>query len=173
MTPLSRFLLALALPVAAACDMSGGDDLITVTATVVADAELSTLEVAVVEAGLDDDLAAAGTFTVFAPTDDAFAAFFDALGVSAAEFFARGDLGSILQLHVVAGAELNAQDLQVGDTVTTLNGQTLTVVAVGTGVGLDGEDDGDEADATITSTDIGASNGVIHKINAVLIPSDD
>lgn len=165
-------LLAVVLPLSA-CDTTD-DEAMSVTATVIADTQLSTLEAAVIEANLDDALADEGaTYTVFAPTDAAFAALLEELDATAAQLLARADLGAILQLHVVSGSELFADDLSVGDTVTTLNGETLTVVSVGTnGLGLDTEDDDTEANATIVTTDIGASNGVVHKINAVLLPSD-
>ena len=159
-------LLALALPVLAACD-SHDDDLATITALVVADADLSTLEAAVIEAELDDDLAGDGPFTVFAPTNAAFTALLDALDTDAAGLLARDDLAEILQLHVASG-ELEADDLSAGQTVATLNGN-VTIVASGTGLGIDTDADG-TADATITRTDIEASNGVVHKIDAVLLP---
>ena len=159
-------LLALALPVLAACD-SNDDDLATITALVVADADLSTLEAAVIEAELDDDLAGDGPFTVFAPTNAAFTALLDALDTDAAGLLARDDLAEILQLHVASG-ELEADDLSAGQTVATLNGN-VTIVASGTGLGIDTDADG-TADATITRTDIEASNGVVHKIDAVLLP---
>ncbi len=173
MKTLSLALLALALPLLTACD-STEDDVeaeLTITEAVVADAQRSTLEAAVSEAGLADDRAGAGPFTVFAPTDAAFTALLGQLGATPAQLLARDDLGAILQLHVIAGAEVFAGDLEAGQTVTTLNGQTLTVVAVGSGFGLDTEDDDDEADALITATDIEASNGVVHKIDAVLLPN--
>ncbi len=165
-------LVALAATIVlAGCD-STGDDL-TITQTVAADAQLSTLEAAVVEAGLADDLSGDGPFTVFAPTDAAFQALLTSLDVTAAELLARDDLADILSLHVVAGRELEADDLTVGQLVTTLNGQTLTVVAAGTGLGLDTEDFDTQANATIQTTDIEASNGVVHKISAVLLPASE
>ena len=159
-------LLALALPVLAACD-STDDDLVTITTLVVADADLSTLEAAVVEADLDGTLDGAGPFTVFAPTDAAFLALLDVLDATAAELLARDDLADILRLHVASG-EIEADELSDGQTVTTLNGN-VTIVAEGSGFGIDTDADG-QADATITVTDIEASNGVVHKIDAVLLP---
>ena len=141
--------------------------------TVVASSQFSTLEAAVIEAGLDDDLDSDGPFTVFAPTDDAFENLLDALNATPAQLLARDDLGAILQLHVIAAAELEAADLSVGQTLTTLNGQTLTVVSANGGLGLDTEDEGSAPNALITSTDIAASNGVIHTIDAVLLPESD
>jgi uncharacterized surface protein with fasciclin (FAS1) repeats len=158
----------LLVPVLAACDSTDDDDLATITATVVADAQLSTLEAAVIEAGLDDDLAGPGPFTVFAPTDAAFAAALEALNLTAAELLASPNLASILQLHVASG-DFEADDLSAGQAVTTLNG-TVTIVAAGGGLGIDTDADG-AADARIVTTDIEASNGVVHKIDAVLLPN--
>ena len=167
-------LLALALlaPLAA-CDSDPVDDVApTLTARVVADPELSTLAAAVVEADLDDDLAGPGPFTVFAPTDAAFQALLTALDATPAQLLARDDLGAILALHVVAGSAVRAGQLQAGQTIPTLNGQTLTVVATaGGGFGLDTDDPGAEPDAVIVETDVPASNGVLHKLDAVLLPA--
>lgn len=161
--------LALLVPVLAACD-STDDDLPTITSAVVADSELTTLEAAVIEAALDGTLNNEGTFTVFAPTDAAFTDLLNALQATPAELLAREDLGDILELHVLS-QEVFSGDLEAGQTVTTLNGQTLTVVAVGSGFGLDTEDDGSAANAVIRTADIEASNGVVHKIDGVLIPN--
>ena len=162
-----RTLLAAALlvPALAACDTTEDDP--TITALVVADAELSTLEAAVLEAGLDATLDGTGPFTVFAPTNAAFAALLEALDVTAAQLLARDDLADILRYHVVSG-EVESDDLSVGQTVTTLNG-TFRIVAAGNGLGIDTDADG-TADARITRADIEASNGVVHKIDAVLLP---
>ncbi len=164
--------LVLLAPAFSACD--SGDDpapaQVTITAAVVADAQLTTLEAAVVQAGLADDLAGTGPFTVFAPTDAAFATLLTQLNVTPAQLLARADLAAILTAHVVSGERL-AASLAVGQTLTTLEGERLTVVAVGAGLGLDTEDAGTAANATITTTDIDASNGVVHKINAVLLPT--
>ena len=163
-----RTLLAalLFVPFVAACD-STDVELPTITATVVADAQLSTLEQAVIEADLDDDLNGDGPFTVFAPTDAAFAAALEALDITAAELLARSDLAAILQLHVASGV-FEAEDLSAGQTVTTLNGE-VEIVATNGGLGIDVDADG-QADARIVATDIEASNGVVHKIDAVLLP---
>lgn len=145
----------------------------SVTDLVVADAELTILEQALLAAELDDDFDADGTFTVFAPTDAAFEQLLADLDVTPAELLAREDLAAILQLHVLDSVVLSS-GLADGETVTTLNGQTLTIRSLdGGGFGLDTEDAGDEPNATITTTDIEASNGVLHKIDAVLIPNDD
>ena len=171
-TPL--FLAALLAFTLTACDSNDVEDDFTVTAAVVGSADLSILEQAVTTAGLatalDDPDA---EFTVFAPTDDAFADALAALDITAAELLADPDLGAILQLHVVSGAELEADDFEDGDTVTTLNGQTLTVVVENGRIGLDTEDDDDDANAFVTTADIETSNGIVHKIDFVLLPAED
>ncbi|OZC03029.1 fasciclin domain-containing protein, partial [Rubricoccus marinus] len=147
---LTLFALAFSLTLTA-CDSADVEDDFTVTAAVTADAELSVLEQAVLEAGLataldDQD----GEFTVFAPTNAAFTAALDELDLTAAQLLARQDLAAILQLHVISGRDLEANDLQDGDTITTLNGQTLTVVEQNGRIGLDTEDDDDDANAFVT-----------------------
>lgn len=160
-----------------ACDSdpaNGGEenpDPDTITQLVVSDPDLSSLEAAVLEANIDDDLATEGPFTVFAPTNAAFDDLLDDLGLTLDELLERDDLVEILALHVVSGAALESGDLEAGDVLTTRRGETLTVVAVGSGFGLDTEDAGAEADARLVTTDLGASNGVVHKINAVMLPT--
>ena len=144
----------------------------TITQLVVDTDDLSILEQAVITAGLDDDLAGDGPFTVFAPTDAAFTQLLDDLDITAEELLAREDLADILTLHVLTVVVMSG-DLADGAEVTSLNGQTLTVRALdGGGFGLDTEDDGDDANATIIQADIEASNGVVHLIDAVLIPAE-
>ena len=169
--PLAALLLL--APAFSACDSN--DDpppaQATITATVVADAQLTLLETAVIRAGLDDDLAGTGPFTVFAPSDAAFAALLTELDVTLEQLLAnQALLSSVLTTHVVSGERL-AASLTAGTRLTTLNGEVLTVVAVGSGLGLDTEDAGAAANATITATNIDASNGVVHKIDAVLLPT--
>ena len=171
---------ALALPLLAGCDSSDPNfttptpapaDDPTIAELVIQAGDLTTLEAAVVEAGLAGALSGDGPFTVFAPTDAAFASLLAELGVTADQLLARDDLADILRLHVLANTAVMSGDLAAGQTVTTLNGQTLTVVAVGGGFGLDTEDEGSEADARIVAADIEASNGVVHKIDGVLLPA--
>lgn len=167
-------LLALSLPLVTACDSDGTDedeDRPTITAAVVADADLSTLEAAVIQANLDETLANNDDdYTVFAPTNAAFAALLQTLSATQTQLLARTDLGAILQLHVVEGT-LEADDLDNGETLTTLNGQRLTVrIGADNRVGLDTEDGDSAPNAFVTTADIEVSNGVVHKIDAVLMP---
>lgn len=119
--------------------------------------DFSTLVAAVEAAGLVETLSGEGPFTVLAPTNEAFAAALDALGLSAEELLANTELlTSILTYHVVSGS-LTFGDLQ-GST-TTLSGEDITV----DGRSVNGS-------ATITSFNTPASNGIVHILDAVLIP---
>ena len=118
------------------------------------------LETAVIAAGLADDLSGTGPFTVFAPTDNAFAALpagvLDALLADP-----TGALAQVLLYHVVAGEALSSS-LTNGQTITTLQGQDVTVSITGGNVFIN--------DAQVIMADIMADNGVVHVIDAVLTP---
>jgi uncharacterized surface protein with fasciclin (FAS1) repeats len=126
------------------------------------------LVAAVQEAELEDTLRS-GEFTVFAPTDDAFGALLDELGVTQEELLEREDLADILTYHVVEGTVTSDAVLELdGETVTTVQGATLTVgVTEEGGVTLT---DGMENTVNVVQTDIEAANGVIHVIDSVLLP---
>ena len=121
----------------------------------------TTLETAVVAAGLVETLSGEGPFTVFAPTDDAFNALpegtLDAV-------LADMDLLTSILTHHVAGGSVYSTDLSDGMMVTTLNGTELMVTIDDNGVMID--------NAMVTVADIAADNGVVHVIDAVLIPED-
>jgi uncharacterized surface protein with fasciclin (FAS1) repeats len=119
-----------------------------------------TLETAVIAAGLADDLSGAGPFTVFAPTDDAFAMLPTDL-LTALLNDPTGDLASVLLYHVV-GAQALSTDLMNGDVIETLLGQDVTVTIDMNGVMIN--------NAMVVVADIMADNGVVHVIDAVLIP---
>ncbi|MEZ4401196.1 MAG: fasciclin domain-containing protein [Kofleriaceae bacterium] len=126
---------------------------------VAADAgSFKTLAAAVEAAGLVDTLKGPGPFTVFAPTDDAFAkipkADLDAILADKAK------LTAILTYHVVAG-KVMAKDVATMTSAKTVNGAALTIDA-SNGVKVDG--------ATVVKADVEASNGVIHVIDTVLVP---
>jgi uncharacterized surface protein with fasciclin (FAS1) repeats len=112
----------------------------------------NTLVAAVKAAGLVDTLKGPGPFTVFAPTDEAFAKIPKATLDKAA-------LSKILTYHVVSG-KVMAADVKAGK-VKTVNGQELTVKTDG-GVMVDG--------AKVVATDVAATNGVIHVIDTVMLP---
>ncbi|NNF57626.1 MAG: fasciclin domain-containing protein [Rhodothermaceae bacterium] len=118
-------------------------------------------------AELDDDLMGDGPFTVFAPTDQAFEEAATALGTDIAGLLALDNLDEILLYHVVSGSVL-ASNLSDGLDVMTLNGASFTVL-LNSGAAIDTDGD-DAADATITATDLEVGNGVIHVIDAVLLP---
>ena len=120
-----------------------------------------TLCAAVGAAGLAETLQGAGPFTVFAPTDEAFAKLPKGTVETLLKPENKAKLGAILTYHVVAG-KVMAADVKTMK-AKTVNGQELDVkVAHGT-VTVN--------NATVTSTDVVASNGVIHVIDNVLLPA--
>jgi transforming growth factor-beta-induced protein len=121
--------------------------------------DFTTLVAAVQAAGLVDALKGEGPFTVFAPTDEAFANLLKELGASAEELLARDDLADILLYHVVSGKVMST-DLVDGMEVETLNGEKIIISLDPVKVN----------DANVAAADIEASNGVIHVIDAVLLP---
>ena len=127
----------------------------------VANGNFNTLVAAVTAAGLADTLAGAGSFTVFAPTDEAFAALPEGT-VEALLEDPEGALTDILLYHVVDSIA-TAQAVIGLEAVTTLNGADVTIEVVGEGVVLNGS-------VNVIITDIMATNGVIHVIDAVLLP---
>merc|ERR1711862_869219 len=129
--------------------------------TAVANGAFTVLVEALQEAELVDALSGPGPFTVFAPTDDAFTALLQALNTTKDELLARTDLATILQYHVINGQVLSS-DLAPTQDVTTLSGDSLTVTNDGTTVMA--------GPATVVIADVVCSNGVIHAIDAVLLP---
>ena len=128
--------------------------------------ELSTLVTALDEAGLVDTFAdESATFTVFAPTNDAFAAAATELGITAEELLALPNLGEILQYHVVA-AEAFSTDLSDGQELETLTGGMLTVDISGSDVFVVDEQG---RRAQVTTADVDSSNGVVHIIDRVVL----
>ena len=132
----------------------------TVVDIIVNSPDHTTLETAVIAAGLQGALSATGPFTVFAPTDAAFAAL-PAGVLDAVLADPNGLLTQILLYHVVSGTALST-DLTDGMVVATLNGASVTVTIAGSNVIIN--------DALVTVADILADNGVVHVINAVLLP---
>lgn len=132
--------------------------------------DFSTLVAAVTAADLGGALSDMDTeLTVFAPTNAAFEDALAALDLTAEELLADTDtLTSILTYHVVDGKVLSS-DLAADEdgeiTVTTLSGEELTIL-----VGEDGSVSFDGQTATVTTADVEAANGVIHVIDAVLLP---
>ena len=133
---------------------------ISVVDVIVNSPDHNTLEVAVIAAELADDLSGPGPFTVFAPTDAAFAAL-PAGVVDSLLVDPTGDLAQILLYHVVSGTALSTS-LTDGQTITTLQGEDITVTIDTNGVMIN--------NAMVVVADILADNGVVHVIDAVLIP---
>jgi transforming growth factor-beta-induced protein len=126
----------------------------------VSNPDFSILVEAVSKAGLVDALSAAGPFTVFAPTNDAFNALFKQLGVSGIKDLTAEQLKPILTYHVVSGKVLST-DLS-NTSVGTLNGKNIKV-NVTNGVQIN--------ESKVVKADILGSNGVVHVIDRVLIPN--
>lgn len=129
--------------------------------TAVAAGSFGTLVAAVTAAGLVDTLKGAGPFTVFAPTDAAFAALPAGTVEELVKPENKAKLTSILTLHVLSGA-VHAADIS-GKTMSpaTVNGETVAVDGTN-GVTVNG--------ANVVTADIKCTNGVIHVIDAVLMP---
>ena len=126
--------------------------------TAVSAGSFTTLVAAVQAAGLVDTLKGEGPFTVFAPTDEAFAALPE--GTVEALLADPEALAAILTYHVVAGKVMST-DLSDGMMAATVNGTDITIGTMG-GVSVNG--------ANVVTADIEASNGVIHVIDAVILP---
>ncbi len=127
--------------------------------TAVAAGSFNTLVQAVQAAGLVDTLKGEGPFTVFAPTDEAFAAVPEAtLAALLADIDA---LTSVLTYHVVAG-KVMAADVVGLESAETVQGQSVTITVNGDTVMID--------EATVVQADIETSNGVIHVIDTVILP---
>jgi uncharacterized surface protein with fasciclin (FAS1) repeats len=127
--------------------------------TAVAAGDFSTLVTAVKAAGLVETLKGEGPFTVFAPTDAAFAKVpTDTLNALLAD---KAALANVLTYHVVAGNVMAADVVKLTSAVT-VQGQTVSIEVRDGKVYVDG--------SQVVATDIKASNGVIHVIDAVILP---
>jgi len=124
--------------------------------------QFNTLVAAIQAAGLVETLQSPGPFTVLAPTDDAFAKLPAGTLDSLLLPENKDKLASILKYHVIAG-EFLAADVVKLDSADTVEGQAVTISATDAGVRIN--------DANVIKTDVMASNGVIHVIDTVLIPS--
>ncbi|KLE34741.1 fasciclin domain-containing protein [Aurantiacibacter luteus] len=155
------------------------NDMATETGTIVEVAQgnpdFSTLVSAVTSAQLAETLSGTGPYTVFAPTNAAFEKVPQATRDELMSEAGREDLTGILTYHVVEGnvdAATLTQAIQdageAGYTINTVNGGTLTAMMDGENVVLR---DAAGNTATVTATDVPASNGVIHAIDTVLMPS--
>lgn len=133
-------------------------------------ANLSILVEAVVAADLATTLSGPGPYTVFAPTDAAFASLLAELGVTKAELLAnRALLTQVLTYHVLP-ARVPASAVPAGQAITTVEGGIFKIDAQAGGALV--ITDGRNREANITLTDVAASNGVIHVIDRVLLPAN-
>lgn len=160
--------LALALVVALANHHSKPA---TVVDIAVGSEDFTTLVAAVQAAGLVEVLSGEGPFTVFAPTNDAFAAALEALGITAEQLLADTEtLTAILTYHVVPGKVMAADVIAAVQGAAggvfmapTVNGAEIEVTIQDGKVLLNGV-------ATVVTTDLEAGNGVVHVIDAVILP---
>ncbi len=139
--------------------MPSTDDIID---TAVAAGSFGTLATAIKTAGLVEALKGEGPFTVFAPTDEAFAALPAGTVESLLKPENREQLKSILTYHVVKGRVYADQAIEAGK-AKTLQGDKITITSGDGGVMIN--------DASVISSDLDASNGVIHVIDSVLLPN--
>lgn len=130
----------------------------TVAETAARTPQLSTLTKLIADAGLTDTLKGSGPFTVFAPSDEAFKA---VPAKTMAELAANKELlRSVLTYHVVAG-KVMAADVKTGN-LKSVQGANLGVAKAGDFVTVE--------DAVVTQADVGATNGVVHIIDKVMMP---
>ena len=127
--------------------------------TAISAGSFKTLVAAVQAAGLAETLSGTGPFTVFAPTDEAFAKL--PAGTVDALLKDKEKLASILTYHVVSGQVTAADAIKLTE-AKTVNGQIFKIVAGKDGVMID--------NANVVKTDIMTSNGVIHVIDSVILP---
>ncbi len=136
-----------------------GADIVDVAATA---GQFNTLAAALDAAGLVETLKGDGPFTVFAPTDDAFAK----LPAGTVEHLLkpenREQLVNILTYHVVPGAVMASEVVNL-NSATTVNGSDVAIAVVDGVVRVE--------EATVVKTDISASNGIIHVIDTVIVPN--
>lgn len=136
----------------------------TITELAAGNENLTILTAALKAAGLDTMLMSADQYTVFAPTDDAFAPVLEKLGVTKEELLANTDLlKKVLPYHVVPMV-VKAADIPYGTDIKTANGATISISDANVITDATG------GTAKITGTDIMATNGVVHTIDAVLMP---
>ena len=130
--------------------------------TAVSAGSFETLVAAVQAAGLVDVLKGDGPFTVFAPTDDAFAALPEGTVETLLKPENKDQLVAILTYHVVPGRVASSEVVNLGE-ATTVQGQNVTISVEDGKVMID--------EATVITADIEASNGIIHVIDRVILPA--
>lgn len=158
-TVVVSFLLAFGLQASAGGNKEAHQ--LDIVDTAVAAGQFTTLAAALDAAGLVDTLKGEGPFTVFAPTDAAFAKLPEGTVESLLKPENKDQLVAILTYHVVAGA-VKAEQVVTLDSATTVNGADVAIEVSDAGVKVDG--------ANVTAVDVAASNGVIHVIDSVILP---
>ena len=149
----------LALPVLLAAGAANAADIVD---TAISAGSFNTLVAAVEAAGLVETLKGEGPFTVFAPTDEAFAKLPDGTVESLLEPENRDQLVAILTYHVVPGSIMSSDITGQQVEVETVQGQPVSVDASAGGVSVN--------EATVVAADVEADNGVIHVIDTVIMP---
>ena len=158
--------LAAVLP---GCIGDSSDDPLTISQTVAADPDLTTLNDALATAGLTSAVAGSDPRTLFAPTNEAFASLLAELGLTKDQLFADVPLlTAVLQYHVL-GSQVTAAQVPLGHAITPLAGGYFKIDSIAGALVVQ---DGRNRTAGITRTDLLASNGVIHKLDHVLLPPD-
>ncbi len=155
---ISLMLVALTLAIPMMAADTGSKDIVD---TAVAAGQFTTLAKALQAAGLVDTLKGKGPFTVFAPTDDAFAKLPSGALDDLLKPENKEKLKAVLLYHVVAGKVPAAKVMKM-KSAKTVNGQEVTISTSGGKVMVN--------DATVVKADVMASNGVIHVIDTVLMP---
>jgi len=150
--------------IASTSALAGGSKMPTkdIVDTAVSAGSFKTLTTALAAAGLVETLKGKGPFTVFAPTDEAFAKLPAGTVESLLKPANKQKLTAILTYHVVAG-NVKAADVVKLSSAKTLNGKSVTIKTVGGKVLING--------ATVVKADIAATNGTIHVIDTVLMPN--
>jgi len=151
---------AVALTIGAVSARAAEKDIVD---TAVAAGQFSTLAAALGAAGLVDTLKGEGPFTVFAPTDDAFAKLPAGTVENLLKPENKDQLTAILTYHVVAGKVMAADVVKLSD-AETVNGKKVKISVEGDTVMVN--------DAKVVTADVAASNGVIHVIDTVILPPE-
>ena len=159
---MKRIALALiATSLIAGAALAGGAPKKDIVDTAVAAGSFKTLAAALQAAGLVDTLKGKGPFTVFAPTDAAFAKLPAGTVENLLKPENKAKLQAILTYHVVAGS-VGSSDVVKLKSAKTVNGQSVSISTANGGVSIDG--------AKVVQADIATSNGVIHVIDSVILP---
>jgi len=156
---LAYAVVAIGLTMGSVTTRAAQEDIVT---KAVSAGQFKTLATALEAAGLVDTLKGSGPFTVFAPTDDAFAKLPEGTIENLLKPENKDELVAILTYHVVP-SKVMAADVVKLDEAKTVNGKMLSIKRAGDAVMVN--------DAKVTATDIAASNGVIHVIDTVILPS--